>query len=186
MKKYTSANTLSEYGKGKFVTFIVLLMLMISNSCNSPKEKQHLADSRDEKKGKSSIQSGTQENGSEKIKDDMAVNQEMPEYSGGTDALSKFIMENVSYPESAKQNGIEGKVYVSFTVGKNGRIKNAVVEKGVCSELDAEALRVIKLMPEWKPANNSEVKMILPIQFKLCEASIHPQAKPMISNYQIV
>jgi TonB family protein len=91
----------------------------------------------------------------------------MPEFPGGSAAMTDFICKNIRYPESAKNSGKQGKVLVSFTVDRKGKVKNTTIAQGVCPELDAEALRVVKMMPSWKPAKEDEVNLTLPINFKL-------------------
>jgi len=95
----------------------------------------------------------------------------MPEYPGGKDALFKFISENVQYPENAKKEGITGKVYVSFVVDKDGSVNDVGIARGVDSELDKEALRVIKKLKNWKPGKKEgelvKVGFTLPIKFAL-------------------
>lgn len=95
----------------------------------------------------------------------------MPEFPGGSDAMTKFIIDNVKYPEEAKTKGIEGKVLVSFIVSKTGNLNKIEVKQKVNDELDAEAIRVVKLMPSWTPGESKgktvDVEMVLPIQFKL-------------------
>ena len=76
---------------------------------------------------------------------------EMPVYPGGNDALRNFIAKNVTYPEKAKKEGIQGKVFVSFVISKKGEVSNAKIERGVSPELDKEALRVINSLPDFKP-----------------------------------
>lgn len=95
------------------------------------------------------------------------------EFPGGTAALNKFLFSKIRYPEISIANGSQGKVFVRFVIGKDGAIENAIVVKGVVGapELDAEALRVVKLMPKWKPAkhNGKVVKSYfnLPVHFQL-------------------
>ena len=96
----------------------------------------------------------------------------MPEFPGGNAALYEFIKQNLTYPKSAKEQGIEGIVYVWFIVENNGSITNIKVVQGVNEELDAEALRVVNLMPNWKPGYRGphpigRVPYTLPIMFKL-------------------
>jgi TonB family protein len=99
------------------------------------------------------------------------VVEEMPEFPGGDVALRKFIANNVKYPESAQKNGIQGKVYVSFVVGKDGYVKNAKIVRGVDPALDAEALRVVNLQPKWKPGTQRgvavNIQYTVPINFAL-------------------
>jgi TonB family protein len=95
----------------------------------------------------------------------------MPEFPGGQDALTKFIMDNVKYPKAAKEKGIQGKVMVSFTVTSTGKVENIKVVEAVNDLLDAEAIRVVSAMPNWTPGKskgtNVDVEMKLPISFKL-------------------
>ena len=95
----------------------------------------------------------------------------MPEFKGGFDNLVKFLIKNVKYPENAKNKGIEGKVFVSFTIDEIGKVTNPKIVKSVNPELDAEALRVISLLPDWIPGNNKgkivKATLTLPINFKL-------------------
>jgi TonB family protein len=73
--------------------------------------------------------------------------------------------ENKKYPEQARKDSIEGRVVVSFTVESDGTITNAQVVKSLHPLLDAEALRVVNLMPKWEPGAQSRYN--LPIYFKL-------------------
>ncbi|MEO9533963.1 MAG: M56 family metallopeptidase [Crocinitomicaceae bacterium] len=94
-----------------------------------------------------------------------------PEFKGGQEALFAYIGKNVKYPESAEKNGVEGTVHVEFTVLADGKIENANIKKGAATELDAEALRVVKGMPNWNPGKKDgkpvKTQMVLPITFKL-------------------
>ena len=96
---------------------------------------------------------------------------QMPEFKGGMDALMKYMGDNVTYPEKAKEEKIEGKVFVSFVVNEKGKVTQAKIVKGANELLDKEALRVINKMPDWTPGKhegkNVNVKMHLPINFKL-------------------
>jgi len=95
----------------------------------------------------------------------------MPTFKGGLQAMMKFIQKNLKYPRSAKQMGIEGKVFIKFIVNYEGKVVNIEVVKGIYDDCDKEVVRVIAMMPEWKPGmqNNMpvSVRMILPIKFKL-------------------
>lgn len=97
--------------------------------------------------------------------------EEMPEFPGGELALRKFIAESIKYPVIAQENGIQGKVYVNFVVGKDGRVSNAVVIRSVDPALDKEALRVINSLPRWKPGLQRgepvRVSFSVPISFVL-------------------
>ena len=88
-----------------------------------------------------------------------------PSFPGGQSALINFMNENKKYPEQARKDSIEGNVVVSFNVESDGTITNAQVVKSLHPLLDAEALRVVNLMPKWEPGFPSRYN--LPIYFKL-------------------
>lgn len=96
---------------------------------------------------------------------------QLPEYPGGLEKLKQFVAENVSYPEEAKKEGIQGKVFVSFTINKKGEVVDAEIAEGVDSFLDKEALRVVEAMPVWTPGKKDghlvSVRLTLPVEFKL-------------------
>jgi TonB family protein len=95
----------------------------------------------------------------------------LPEFNGGMPKLGEYLGQNIKYPKSAVDNKIEGTVYLKFIVGKDGSIMNFSIVKGVSKELDKEALRVVKTMPKWIPAQKNGKKVstefVLPIKFSL-------------------
>lgn len=99
------------------------------------------------------------------------VVEQSSEFPGGDDARAKFLRDNIHYPPIAKENGIQGTVYVTFVIDKEGKVTDASIRKGVGAGLDEEALRVIKLMPSWKPAKQAgkavRQQFTLPIRFAL-------------------
>ncbi|HNQ42708.1 MAG TPA: energy transducer TonB [Saprospiraceae bacterium] len=99
----------------------------------------------------------------------VSVVQVQPEFPGGPDSLQSFLKQNLTYPDSAKFNRIQGRVYIGFLVDKKGKIGEAKVLSGVNELLDNEALRVVSQMPQWKPGtaggNPTSVQYILPIDF---------------------
>ncbi len=96
---------------------------------------------------------------------------EQAEFPGGNDAMQKFIIQNTVYPNMARKMGIEGKVFVSFVIEKDGSISNVNVVRGVDKSLDGEAVRVVSMMPKWKPGKNNgyavRLKKTIPINFTL-------------------
>ena len=94
-----------------------------------------------------------------------------PEFPGGMSALSKFIKDNLKYPKEAADKKIEGRVTVEFIVKADGSIDDIKVLKGVDALLDAEALHIIKILPNWTPGKLKgkavAVKFILPISFQI-------------------
>jgi TonB family protein len=99
------------------------------------------------------------------------VVEEMPEFPGGTDAMVAWITSNLKYPAEALKRKITGKVYVNFAVSSKGKVKNVVVSKSANPLLNAEAIRVISSMPDWKPGTQGgksvEVQIKVPVEFKL-------------------
>ena len=93
------------------------------------------------------------------------------EYKGGTDAMFKYLGENIKYPEQAKANGVEGVVYVGFVISDKGELENIEVKRGVNEQLDAAAVQAVEEMPNWEPAmyegETAKVEMVLPINFSL-------------------
>ena len=107
------------------------------------------------------------------------VVEQMPEYPGGAKALLDYLNKNVCYPQQAFDAGIEGRVIVTFVVGKDGSVRSAKVVKSVDPALDNEALRVINAMPNWTPGRQNgkpvAVKYTVPISFHL-QGDDKPQA----------
>jgi protein TonB len=99
------------------------------------------------------------------------VVEEAPEFPGGTQECMKWLSKNIVYPQISAENGVQGRVTVSFVVNKDGSIVDAAVLRGVDPYLDKEALRVVNKMPKWKPGKQRgkpvRVKFNLPITFRL-------------------
>lgn len=98
------------------------------------------------------------------------VVEQMPEFPGGTAKMLTFISENIKYPQSAMEKGIEGKCFIQFVIDVDGSITNVELMRGFDEECDAEALRVVNLMPKWKPGKKDgkpvRVHYVIPIAFK--------------------
>lgn len=100
------------------------------------------------------------------------VVEEMPEFpGGGISACLRFFGENIKYPAEAQEKGIQGRVIVQFIIEKDGTISNPQVVRGVSPDLDGEAIRVVSIMPKWKPGMQKgqpvRVKFTAPIAFRL-------------------
>jgi len=99
------------------------------------------------------------------------VVEQMPEFPGGQEAMYKYIADTISYPAQAKKLGIQGRVFVTFVVEKDGSINEARILCGIGGGCDEEALRVVKNMPNWKPGKQRgesvRVQYNLPIKFTL-------------------
>ena len=99
------------------------------------------------------------------------VVEENPEFIGGMAKLYEYLGKNIKYPEMAKENSIQGRVYVQFVVWKDGTIRDVNVVRGVHPTLDKEAVRVVKSMPKWTPGKQRgkpvNARFTLPIKFKI-------------------
>jgi TonB family protein len=99
------------------------------------------------------------------------VVEEMPEFPGGQEAMFVFVRNNFKYPDEAKAQNITGLVRVSFVVKASGKVSDVKVEKSAHKLLDAEAVRVVKSMPDWKPGKQHgksvDVGYIIPVEFNL-------------------
>lgn len=134
-------------------------------------------------------QEGTKDRTDVAIRNDIAVNtneseekkevankvfdvvEQMPSFPGGNEALMKFLSDNVKYPVVAQENGVQGRVVVSFVVEKDGSITDVKVVRSVDPSLDKEAARVVKSMPRWIPGKQNgaavRVKYNVPVSFRL-------------------
>ena len=97
--------------------------------------------------------------------------EEMPSFPGGPAALMQFLQSNTHYPAVAQENGVQGRVTVSFVVEKDGSITDVQVARSADPSLDKEAIRVVKSMPRWTPGRQNgstvRVKFNVPVTFKL-------------------
>ena len=99
------------------------------------------------------------------------VVEDMPAFPGGMEAMIQFISSNIKYPADAKKQKVDGRVLVNFVVEKDGSITEVKVVKPTFPSLDAEAIRVVKAMPKWKPGYQRgqavRVQFTMPINFSL-------------------
>lgn len=99
------------------------------------------------------------------------VVEQMPEFPGGMEALINFLSTNIKYPNDAIKQNVGGRVMVMFVVETDGSISNVRVAKRVFPSLDAEAIRVAKTMPKWKPGKEKgrlvRVNYTLPVVFSI-------------------
>jgi len=94
-----------------------------------------------------------------------------PSFMGGNSEMYKFLSKNLKYPSAAQRANIQGKVFLSFIVEKDGSITDIETMKGIGFGCDEEAMRVVKLMPKWiagkQNGRNVRVKFTIPVFFKL-------------------
>lgn len=96
---------------------------------------------------------------------------EMPSFPGGLNGLMTFLAQNMGYPVTAQENGVQGRVTVSFVVETDGSITDVEVARSVDPFLDREAMRIVKAMPKWTPGKKDgkpvRVKYTVPVVFRL-------------------
>jgi TonB family protein len=97
--------------------------------------------------------------------------EQKPEFATGEAEMFKYLRQNIHYPAAARENSIEGKVYVNFVVNTDGSISDVKVLKGIKGGCDEETIRVVQNMPKWKPGvlqgNVVRTRYTLPVSFKL-------------------
>jgi protein TonB len=95
----------------------------------------------------------------------------MPQFEGGVQAMYRFLRRHLRYPRADQSIGLEGTVFVRFIIDVTGTVTGVEVIRGASGSLDKEAMRVISLMPKWKPGSQHgmpvNVRMVLPIKFEL-------------------
>lgn len=96
---------------------------------------------------------------------------QQPEFEGGYEAMIAFIKQHMNYPANARRMQIEGTVHMSFIVSRTGEISEVTVLRGIMTDCDREAVRVVQSMPRWKPGKQNgravNVRFILPLKFNL-------------------
>ena len=99
------------------------------------------------------------------------VVEQMPSFPGGPSALMQYLSSNIKYPVVAQENGVQGRVVVSFVVERDGSITDVQVARSVDPSLDREAQRVVRNMPRWIPGKQNgqavRVKYNVPVAFRL-------------------
>lgn len=97
--------------------------------------------------------------------------EEQAEFPGGLDSMYAYIVKNLKYPEAAKEKGIEGRVFVSFIIEKDGSISNVKILRGIGGGCDEAAKEMVEKMPKWKPGTQKgkpiRCQFNLPINFEL-------------------
>ena len=142
-----------------FMTFAILMNAQVQDSVRSSDKIQII--SVDTDKNESAI-----------IEDEVFLVVEVaPEYTGGENALMTYLSENILYPQVARESNIQGTVYVSFIIEKNGEVSNIKVMRGIGGGCDEEAVRVVQSMPKWKPGTQRgkpvRVQFNWPVRFIL-------------------
>jgi TonB family protein len=158
--KSTRSNSQSK--NKSLLTFILFAMLVFVISCKSSKDSA-FSKTTDIPIGETSAQGSSDE-----VYD---VVDEVPEFPGGMEAWFNFMKDNLKYPTLAKDKGIEGTVYISFIINKDGSVSDAEILRGIGGGCDEEALRVVKASPNWNPGKKDgkivKARMRLPVQYAL-------------------
>ena len=109
------------------------------------------------------------------------VTETLPQFPGGQGVMMKYLAANIKYPASAVKAKKQGRVIVSFVIQKDGSVTNARIVKSVDPELDAEALRIVKAMPNWTPGTQDgkpvDVNYTIPVVFSLYKEDVTPGKK---------
>lgn len=99
------------------------------------------------------------------------VMEELPQFPGGAVEMMKWLTKNLKYPEGARNRKKQGRVVVQFDINTNGKVGDIKVIKSVDPQLDREALRVIRMMPDWKPGIQNDkpcrTRVVVPVWFRL-------------------
>ena len=98
------------------------------------------------------LSAGDSQNSTTLTKENVGAGITMPEFPGGDVGLSKYLAENVKFPENAKKDSLSRKVFVQFVINQEGDVENVKVVRGVDKAFDKEAIRVVENMPKWEPA----------------------------------
>ena len=161
-KKRISMITKNQKVKGSVIKVLLTLpvfalLILLNTQCDNTKPN-------DEKQQTPATELETVQDSIYRVSD------AMPEYPGGPNEMMRYIQENIKYPQSAIDNKIEGRVFVTFVVEKDGSITNAAVLRGIDKECDAEALRVVSSMPKWNPGQHKgevvRTQFTIPIYYK--------------------
>jgi periplasmic protein TonB len=99
--------------------------------------------------------------------------EQQPEFPGGQAEMMNYLKNNIIYPAEAKENQIQGTVYISVVVKKDGSLDDIKIVKGLSGGCSDEALRVVKNMPHWKPGKQNgkevDVRVKIPVKFRLSD-----------------
>ena len=156
--------------KALFVLPVTLAAVTVI-SCTSPKEKKTEANQEPASAPEMQVVTYAPQPKEAEQGEVFQVVEEQPMFPGGMGELMKYLQANIKYPEQAKNNGLQGRVIVQFVVNKDGSICEDTILKSVAPSLDAEAVRVVRSMPNWTPGKQKgeavRVRFTLPVTFRL-------------------
>lgn len=152
----------SRFGAWKLLAALPIAALMMMFGCKPAKAQVY------DNKTVTATEKSIVQQGDNSIEEEPDT---YPEFFGGVESLYSFIAANIRYPKKAKENGIQGTVYVRFVVKADGSISDVNVLRGIGAGCDEEAVRVVKAMPRWKPGTKNgkpiNTQYTIPITFKL-------------------
>lgn len=164
----------SEIGKAKYLLFAPLAgaLLMVSNIESVAREIgeqiPEVAEVQQKAEAKASDAIAPADTTKNVVYD---VTETLPQFPGGQEMMMKYLAANIKYPASAVKAKKQGRVIVTFVIQKDGSVTNARIARSVDPELDAEALRIVKAMPNWTPGTQDgkpvNVKYTIPVIFSL-------------------
>lgn len=170
----------------KYLTYI-LILLIFACSCNKRKrtcndtlfERQVFSDSY-------MIDSLVEVDDTIDNEECFVFIEEMPVFKGGDDELLKYLKENTEYPQTAINDSIEGRVFIGFIIEKDGSVSNIEVLRGIRYDLNEESIRIIEMMPHWKPGKlegkTVRVSCRIPFSFKLDSVQNKKELKESKNN----
>ena len=174
----------SEIGKAKYLLFAPLAgaLLMVSNIESVAREigeqVPEVAEVQQKAEAKASDATAPADTTKNVVYD---VTETMPQFPGGQGVMMKYLAANIKYPASAVKAKKQGRVIVAFVIQKDGSVTNARIVKSVDPELDAEALRIVKAMPNWTPGTQDgkpvNVRYTIPVVFSLYKEDVTPGKK---------
>lgn len=174
----------SEIGKAKYLLFAPLAgaLLMVSNIESVAREiggqVPEVAEVQQKAEAKASDATAPADTTKNVVYD---VTETMPQFPGGQGVMMKYLAANIKYPASAVKAKKQGRVIVAFVIQKDGSVTNARIVRSVDPELDAEALRIVKAMPNWTPGTQDgkpvNVRYTIPVVFSLYKEDVTPGKK---------
>lgn len=173
-----------EIGKAKYLLFAPLAgaLLMVSNIESVAREiggqVPEVAEVQQKAEAKASDATAPADTTKNVVYD---VTETMPQFPGGQGVMMKYLAANIKYPASAVKAKKQGRVIVAFVIQKDGSVTNARIVRSVDPELDAEALRIVKAMPNWTPGTQDgkpvNVRYTIPVVFSLYKEDVTPGKK---------
>ncbi len=174
----------SEIGKAKYLLFAPLAgaLLMVSNIESVAREIgeqiPEVAEVQQKAEAKASDATAPADTTKNVVYD---ITETLPQFPGGQGVMMKYLAANIKYPASAVKAKKQGRVIVSFVIQKDGSVTNARIVRSVDPELDAEALRIVKAMPNWTPGTQDgkpvNVRYTIPVVFSLYKEDVTPGKK---------